>query len=136
MKDVEFEVYTELVNLLRSRFPEIIVSADYNKSSSRFPYVSIRQVDAPLLLERQDSSGGVNFWRVTFTVEVYSNNQSTKRAECKTIAGAIDDWFVAHNFDRLSLTPVENMQDATIYRLVGRYQATTDGETFYSRRYR
>lgn len=133
MKDVEFEVYTELYNLLRAYNPEINVSSDYSRSESEFPYVSIRQVDAPLIAERQDSGTRANFWRVTFTVEIYSNRLGVKRQECKEIAGVIDDWMIAHNFDRLVLSPMENLNDASIYRMVGRYQAATDGCSFYRR---
>ena len=133
MKDIEFEVYTALANLLHLHFPGIDVSSDFSRSPSEFPHVSIEQSDAPLVPERQDTKGEANYWRVVFTVEIYSNRLGSKKRECKEIAGVIDDWMIAHNFTRLILAPMDYLNDASIFRMVGRYQASTDGSMFYRR---
>jgi hypothetical protein len=45
----------------------------------------------------------------------------------------IDDVMFSMNFKRMALTPVPNMEDASIYRLVARYRVMTDGKNFYRR---
>lgn len=71
--------------------------------------------------------------QVMFEVNVYSNKAEGKKTECKTIMNEIDKTLFAMNFKRLALTPVPNMEDATIYRLVARYRVATDGTHFYRR---
>ena len=46
-----------------------------------------------------------------------------KKAECKEIAAFIDSKMSALGFTRIMLTPIPNMDDATIYRMTGRYKA-------------
>ena len=45
----------------------------------------------------------------------------------------IDEVLFRMNFRRIVLTPVPNMEDATIYRLTARYRVATDGKNFYRR---
>jgi len=45
----------------------------------------------------------------------------------------IDSLLYSMNFRRLSLNPVPNMENASIYRLVARYRVATDGKYFYRR---
>lgn len=45
----------------------------------------------------------------------------------------IDELLYQKNFTRLSLTPVPNMENANIYRLLARYRVETDGTTLYRR---
>lgn len=68
---------------------------------------------------------------VMFEINVYSNKSEGKKTECKSIAKAIDEKMFSMNFRRLAFTPVPNLEDATIYRIIARYSAATDGENFY-----
>lgn len=70
---------------------------------------------------------------VMFEINVYSNKSEGKKTECKSIAKAIDEKMFSMNFRRLAFTPVPNLEDATIYRIIARYSAATDGENFYRR---
>ena len=53
---------------------------------------------------------------------MYSNKTKGKKAECKDIAALIDTEFMRLGFTRLVLNPIQNMNDATIYRMYGRYR--------------
>jgi hypothetical protein len=113
MIDCENEVYTRIVRMLREEFPGINVAGEYTKTPSSFPHVSITQSDNSTIADKQDTSG--------------------KKTECKSIAKAIDEKMFSMNFRRLAFTPVPNLEDATIYRIIARYSAATDGENFYRR---
>ena len=119
MIDCENEVYTRIVRMLREKFPGINVAGEYTKTPSSFPHVSITQSD--------------NSTIVMFEINVYSNKSEGKKTECKSIAKAIDEKMFSMNFRRLAFTPVPNLEDATIYRIIARYSAATDGENFYRR---
>lgn len=131
MIDCENEVYTRVVTVLRDRFPGIDLTGDYTKAPSSFPHVSITQSDNAVIAER--TTGTKEMAQVLFEVNVYSNLQPGKKTECKKIMKVIDEVLFSMNFRRIVLTPVPNMEDATIYRLTARYRVATDGKNFYRR---
>ena len=118
MIDCENEVYTRIVRMLREKFPGINVAGEYTKTPSSFPHVSITQSDNSTIADKQDTSGKEAMSLVMFEINVYSNKSEGKKTECKSIA---------------KFTPVPNLEDATIYRIIARYSAATDGEKFYRR---
>jgi len=131
MTDCEIEVYTRIATVLRDTFPGINLSGEYVKAPSGFPHVSITQSDNSVVSERM--TGSAEMAQVMFEVNVYSNKTETKKSECKAIMKVIDTVLFGMNFKRIALTPVPNMEDATIYRLVARYRVMTDGKYFYRR---
>lgn len=131
MIDCENEVYTRVATVLREKFPGIDIAGDYVKAPSSFPHVSITQSDNAVISGRM--TGSAEMAQVMFEVNVYSNKAEGKKTECKTIINEIDKTLFAMNFKRMALTPVPNMEDATIYRLVARYRVATDGKHFYRR---
>lgn len=131
MIDCENEVYTRVVTVLREKFPGIDLTGDYTKAPSSFPHVSITQSDNAVIAER--TTGTKEMAQVMFEVNVYSNLQPGKKTECKKIMKVIDEVLFGMNFRRMVLTPVPNMEDATIYRLTARYRVATDGKNFYRR---
>ena len=78
-------------------------------------------------------SGSVEFSTLMYEVNVYSNKSVGKKAACREIITFIDSLMYSKNFRRISLSPVPNMENATIYRLVARYKAETDGTNLYRR---
>lgn len=133
MIDVENEVYTRIAEMLRVKFPGINTASEYVKSPPSFPHASIEQKDDYPITECEDSSNQENMVQVMFEVNVYSNKSSGKKTECKQIMNAINDLLTSMNFRRLAMTPVPNMEDATIYRITARYRVATDGKFFYRR---
>lgn len=133
MIDVESKVYTPIAVALRDAFSGIFVSGEYVKAPSSFPHVSIVEMDNYTSADRLDTADEERFSTLMYEVNVYSNKTSGKKSECKKIIGFIDDLMYKMNFKRLSLAPVPNMDDATIYRMTARYRVETDGENFYRR---
>lgn len=133
MIDVENELYTEIVTALRKQFPEVNTAGDYAKvpAKGQFPFVYIVESDNYMTAKHLDSAGAERFSTLMYEVNVYSNKESGKRSECRAIMKAIDELMYARNFTRLSMTPVPNLEDATIYRITARYRAETDGKKFY-----
>ena len=133
MIDVESKVYTPIAVALRDAFSGIFVSGEYVKAPSSFPHVSLVEMDNYTSADRLDTADEERFSTLMYEVNVYSNKTSGKKSECKKIIGFIDDLMYKMNFKRLSLAPVPNMDDATIYRMTARYRLETDGENFYRR---
>ena len=109
MIDIEKLIYTPIAEALRKRFKGISVSGEYVNAPPKFPYVSIVEQDNYMSANRLDSSDREKFSTLMYEVNVYSDKA------------------------RISLSPVPNMENGTIYRLVARYRAETDGGTIYRR---
>ena len=131
MIDCENEVYTRIARVLRDKFPGINIAGEYVNAPSSFPHVSITQSDNSVVSEQM--TGSTEMAQVMFEINIYSNKADGRKTECTSIAKVIDDVMFRMNFKRMALTPIPNMEDATIYRIVARYRAMTDGKYFYRR---
>ena len=131
MIDCENEVYTRIARVLRDKFPSINIAGEYVNAPSSFPHVSITQSDNSVVSEQM--TGSAEMAQVMFEINIYSNKADGRKTECKSIAKVIDDVMFKMNFKRIALTPIPNMEDATIYRIVARYRVMTDGKYFYRR---
>ena len=131
MIDCENEVYTRIARVLRDKFPGINIAGEYVNAPSSFPHVSITQSDNSVVSEQM--TGSAEMAQVMFEINIYSNKADGRKTECKSIAKVIDDVMFKMNFKRMALTPIPNMEDATIYRILARYRVMTDGKYFYRR---
>lgn len=133
MIDVEAKVYTPIAVALRDAFEDIEVKGEYVNAPSKFPFVSIVEADNYPTPSHLDTSETERFVTLMYEVNVYSNKSVGKKSECKEIMAFIDDLMYRMNFTRIALSPVPNMDNATIYRMTARYRAETDGTTLYRR---
>lgn len=133
MIDVESKIYTPIAVALRDAFSGVFVTGEYVKAPSSFPHASIVEMDNYTSTDRMDTSSTEQFSTLMYEVNVYSNKTTGKKTECKEIMAFIDDLMYKMNFKRLSLAPVPNMDDATIYRMTARYRVETDGTNLYRR---
>lgn len=124
MIDIEVQVFNQIAPVLRAEFPDIFVTGEYVNAPSRFPAVYISEMDNTVNRASRDTSNIENFADVMYQVDIYSNKNKGKKSECKAIAAIIDEQFTALGFTRSYLNPVPNMDDATIYRMTGRWIAT------------
>lgn len=131
MIDMEAALFTELAKALRTAFPGVTVAGEYVNAPSKFPFVSIEEADNYQDARYQDSAQTERFASVMYEVNVYSNKTGGKKAECRKLLNYIDAMLYEMNFTRISMNPVPNMEDGTIYRLNARYEAVTDGEMTY-----
>lgn len=129
MIDIENAVYTRIYNVLKNAYTNVEVSGVYLNTPSSFPYVSIIEQDNHLV--EYDTSDIEKYAKVMYEVNVYDNNDSNKKSTCKSILNTIDKEMYRMNLIRTTYTPVPNMADTSIYRLVARYEGVTDGVNIY-----
>ena len=135
MIDIEAELFTTIASALRSSFSGVFVAGEYVRQPSQFPAVSIVEMDNSVYLSGRDSLEIEHFADVMYQVDVYSNKNKGKKAECKAIMAFIDEWFAQFGFARTFYSPVQNMNDPSIYRVTARYQAVVGTDnTVYGRR--
>lgn len=133
MIDIEKEVYTPIADALHTAHPDVSVSGEYVKAPSEFPFVSIVEADNYPTLAHRDTADTMRYATLMYEVNVYSNKGVKKKSECKAIMATIDDLMYRMNFTRIALTPVPNLDNASIYRMTARYRAETDGTNIYRR---
>lgn len=134
MIDIENEVFTTIAKAVRKVYPDIYMIGEYVKSPPKFPCVSLVEMDNSAYDKTQTSGNLENHVSVMYELDVYSNKTSGKKSECKKIAALIDKEMAALGFSRTMLQPIPNMDDATIYRMKGRYMAViSENKTIYRR---
>lgn len=132
MIDIESQVFDRVATRVREQFPDIFMVGEYVSSPSSFPAASLVEMDNSIREDTIDSGSSENHANVMYEVNTYSNKTTGKKSECKAIMALIDEEMIAMGFVRVTLTPVPNEYDATIYRMVGRYRAavSTDHKIF------
>ncbi len=134
MIDIEYAIFNRVAMKVREVFPGIFMTGEYVKSPSSFPAVSLVEMDNGTRTDTIDSGSNENHANVMYEVNVYSNKSTGKKSECKAIIALIDKEMLAMGFSRVTLTPVPNEYDSTIYRMVARYRASvSDNNTIYRR---
>ena len=124
MIDIENELFTKIATAIRTEFPGAYVIGEYVNAPSKFPAVYIVEQDNTVNKATRDTSGIENFADVMYQVDIFSNKNKGKKAECKAIASLVDQQFASLGFTRTFLNPVPNIDDGTIYRMTGRWIAT------------
>lgn len=134
MIDIETEIFNEVSAKVRDQYPDIFMTGEYVKTPSSFPCVSLVEVDNATFRNTQTTESKENHVAAMYELNVYSNRTKGKKAECKEIASFIDEILMGLNFTRTMLEPVPNQDNATIYRMLGRYRAVISKEkTIYRR---
>ena len=134
MIDIENEVFNAVAKAVREKYPSVFISGEYIRTPPKFPFVSLIEM-SNTAYDRTQSSGGLeNHASLMYEVNVYSNKTSGKKRECKEISALIDNEMAALGFSRTMLQPIPNMDDATIYRMTGRYTAVISKEKKLYRR--
>lgn len=122
MIDIENDVFDTVATALRSAHAGIWVAGEFVDSPAKFPAVTIVESDNRIF-ERMRTRKIENAVRVMYEVQIYSNKATGKKAEAKAIADTVDGVFESRGFTRTMRSQVANLKDATIYRIVCRYEA-------------
>lgn len=125
MIDIENDVYDAVSNALRAAHAGVFTTSEYVPTPPKFPAVSIVEADNRVV-PRMRTLNIENAASVMYEVNIYSNKASGKKSEAKAIAATLDAEFSKMGFTRTMKNQVPNLNDATIYRIVCRYEAIVD----------
>ena len=123
MIDCENEIFDAVAKSVTAVYPSVSMSSEYVRTPSDFPFVSLIEMSNTAYDKTQTSGSLEHHASLMYEVNVYSNKTSGKKRECKEIAALIDKELATLGFSRTMLQPIPNMDDATIYRVTGRYTA-------------
>lgn len=125
MIDIENDVFSYIAAELRSSFPGIQVYGEFVETPARFPAVTLVEADNRTV-ERMRTNHVENAVLSMMEMNVYSNKASGKKTEAKAIATRADELLTSIGYTRTFREQVPNLKDATIYRIVCRYEAHVD----------
>ena len=134
MIDIENEVFNKVAEAVKAVYPSVFISGEYIRTPSKFPFVSLIEMSNTAYDRTQTDGSLENHASLMYEVNIYSNKKSGKKSECKAIAALIDNELATLGFSRTMLQPIPNMDDATIYRITGRYTAVISKDTKLYRR--
>ena len=133
MNDRDNEIYTFIRNAGKAVVHIASVSDVYLRVPPSFPHVSIMQIDSSEPKAHIDSSMKEKFTQLSFQIDIYSDDETNKKTIRKIIAQIVDETMKGINFRRQSLRPVQNLADASIYRITARYTGISgDDGMFYA----
>ena len=124
--DIESFIFSRIATVLRERYGAY-VTGEYTDSPAKFPSVTIAEA-SNTVLQKMRTRNIENAATVLYEVNIYSNKVGYGKMEAKGLLQTVDEEFSKLNFTRILMNPVANLNDATIYRIVARYQAVVDKE--------
>lgn len=125
MVDIESEIFSLVAVPLRKEFPGIRTYGGSSDIKAEFPAVTIEEKDN-YVFARASTTNIENAAGVMYEINAYTNVSGYKKQQAKQIMQFIDNIMSGLKFRRTLCNPVDNLSDATIYRLVARYEATVD----------
>lgn len=134
MIDIENELFSVVAAEVRKKFPGVYLTGEYVSKPPKFPCVSMVEISNVIYEKTVDSASNENHVIVTYEINIYSNKDTGKKAECKAIQKVVDEKMLGFGFGRIMSEPVPNLLDATVYRLLSRYRGIVDkNKTIYGR---
>lgn len=122
MTDIENYVINQISVGLSASFPSADVLGEYVDTPGTFPCVCVEQSDRETYTRSQDEALQPHHETVYFTVNVFSNSLSGKKAEAKAIMSAVEEIMENMNFTLTMCSPTPNL-DRSIYRMTARFRA-------------
>ena len=122
MIDQEAKVFQACADAFRAEYPNGFIAGEYVPQPPKFPAVSIVEMDNAVDQRAVDNGNIENAVNVMYQVDVYSNLNKGKKAQTKAIIALIDEVLAQHRFVRTFCNPIQNFNDATIYRMTARYR--------------
>lgn len=133
--DIEPYIFTEVANALRGKYGAdgIYITGEYAPIPAKFPAVCFSEENNYLTHEHLDSAEEQRYRTLMYEVNIYSNKSVGRKKQAREILSIVNETMMKLNFIRTLTTQAPNASDGTIYRIVARYRAETDGEMIYRR---
>lgn len=123
MIDFNNEVFTAVATSVRNSHAGITVIGESTRKPSKFPTVTLDEIENVMIGRLEDSSKEEKFAGVTYKLQVFSNKQSGKKAEAREIFATADAEMRRMGFQRVTFTVTPEIYESTIYQINATYEA-------------
>ena len=117
------EIFTNVANSVRDKHTGTTVTGEYTRKPSKFPAVTLDEIQNVVVDRLEDSSNAENFAGVTYRLQVFSNKRNEKKAEARAIFATADAEMRRMGFRRVTNTTTPEIYDSTIYNITATYEA-------------
>ena len=125
MIHIESDIFNSVAVPLREAVDGVFVSGEYVSTPSTFPAVTIVE-SSNVVNEAMRTNKIENAAVVMYEVNIFTNTVGYKKLEANSILAIVDGVFENLGFTRIMCNPVANLNEATIYRIIARYEAVVD----------
>ena len=117
------EIFTSVATSVRNKHTGTTVTGEYTRKPSKFPAVTLDEIQNVVVDRLEDSSNTENFAGVTYRLQVFSNKRTGKKAEAREIFATADAEMRRMGFRRVTYTTTPEIYDSTIYNITATYEA-------------
>lgn len=135
MLDFNNEIFTNVAKSVRENHVGTTVIGEYIRKPSKFPTVTLDEIQNVMVDRLEDSSNEEKFAGVAYRLQVFSNKQNEKKAEARELFGTADAEMRRMGFRRVSYTTTPEIYKSTVYEITATYEAIVSWDGFvYVRR--
>lgn len=117
------EIFTSVATSVRTKHTGTTVTGEYTRKPSKFPAVTLDEIQNVVIDRLEDSSNAENFAGVTYRAQVFSNKRTGKKTEAREIFATVDAEMRRMGFRRVTYTTTPEIYDSTIYNISATYEA-------------
>ena len=134
MIDYQNEIFTSVATAVRSAHAGTNVTGEYTRSPSKFPALTVDEIENVTVPALVDSSKEEKYCGLTYRVQSFSNKTAGKKAEAREIFATADSVMRGLGFRRITYSTTPEIYDSTIYSITATYEAIVDANgVIYSR---
>lgn len=122
MNDFCNEIFTIVAKSVRGAHAGTTVTGEYTRKPSKFPAVTLDEIQNVMVDRLVDSSNNEDFSGVTYRLQVFSNKQKGKKAEARAIFATADAEMRRMGFRRVTYSTTPEIYDSTIYSITATYE--------------
>jgi hypothetical protein len=126
MLDFQNEIFTNVATAVRSKHAGTTVMGEYVRSPSKFPAVTLEEIENDTVAELEDSSKAERYSGLGYRLQTFSNKTGGKKAEAREIFATADEVMRGLGFRRITYSTTPEIYDSTIYSIVATYEAIVD----------
>lgn len=134
MNDFINEIFTNVATVVRDDHPGTNVSGEYVRKPSKFPAVTLDEIENVMIGNLMDSSHKENYSGVTLRLQVFSNKKNGKKAEARAIFQTADAALYQMGFRRAAYTTTPEIYDSTIYSVTATYEGVISAAGYVYKR--
>lgn len=123
MIDCQNEIFTRVATTVRSAHKGTTVTGEYTRSPSKFPTLTLDEIENVTVDSLVDSSDEEKYSGVTYRLQVFSNKTAGKKTEAREIFTTADKVMLGLGFRRITYTTTPEIYDSTIYSITATYEA-------------
>lgn len=120
------EIFSAVAAAVRKEHSSATVMGEYTRTPSKFPCVTLDEIENVTVEELVDSSDAEHFSGVTYRLQAFSNRTGRKKSEAREIFATADKVMLGLGFRRVTYTTTPEIYDSTIYSIQATYRAVID----------